>query len=88
MGGPVTSLQWERDGIPLEITDNSGYITTEQIIDTEEASYVNSLTNTAESELLEGVFTCSVSNNVSNDTQSIEIGEDIDSSFTCNDLAI
>ena len=56
-GGPATTVSWRRDGTML--SDDSTYSITSQVIDTETATYIHTLTVTGR---LVGEYQCSVSN--------------------------
>ena len=61
-GGPVTSVTWSRDNVPIDITDRTTYQHSQVVTDTSTATYQSSLTFVDKSATLSGTYHCSVSN--------------------------
>ena len=61
-GGPVTTITWEKNGVPLT-PDGSVYQSSQAVIDAASSTYENRLSYVAlKSESFSGVYTCQVEN--------------------------
>ena len=60
-GGPVTSVTWSRDNVPIDITDRTTYQHSQVVTDTSTATYQSRLWINSAADLY-GVYVCSVSN--------------------------
>ena len=69
-GGPASSVNWTRNGVALT-TGGADFTTSQTLVDTEQATYHNTLTASGQ-ELLQGNFTCTVGNLADSATETIE----------------
>ena len=67
-GGPVTDITWLRNNVLLP-SESADYTTSRAVMDTEEGTYASVLT-VSTGQLLPGNYTCTVSNNAGNSTQT------------------
>ena len=72
-GGPVTSVTWSRDNVPIDITDRTTYQHSQVVTDTSTATYQSRLMLVSKSASLSGTYTCSVGNTIGTDEDSLDI---------------
>ena len=64
-GGPVTSVTWSRDNVPIDITDRTTYQHSQVVTDTSTATYQSKLWINPAADLY-GVYVCNVNNSAGN----------------------